>query len=193
MIRTLLFTFCLLNTLVGYAQQPATAKNDTWGAAPKTRDDRYSNPKSKLYAGPDGWYNFGEVRAVVDNAAKTVYAFKGGFRLTMHTFTTVESGQNRVMMLDFGTDTPGVGTYQIAGTASPAQQKVELSFSDITKTEIRDWKGNDGAGTVTVSKVNGFLYVRCRNVLLQPTGGIWQADALKKPMTLGFEGAVAPD
>ncbi|WP_375448011.1 hypothetical protein [uncultured Fibrella sp.] len=189
MKRTLLVAICLLATATAYAQ---TAKNDTWGKAPEARDDRYSNPKSKLYAGPDGWYNFGEVRAVVSNAAKTAYGFKGGFHRIMQTFTAVESGQNRVMTLNFGTDAPAVGTYQVSKTADPAQKKVELSFSDITKTEIRNWKGNNGAGTVTVSKVNGFLYVKCRNVLLQPDG-IRQAEDLKNPMTIGFEGAISPE
>lgn len=189
MKRTLLVAVCLLATATTYAQ---TAQNDTWGKAPEARDDRYSNPKSKLYAGPDGWYNYGEVRATVNNATKTAYAYKGGFQLTMHTFTAVESGQNRLMALDFGTDTPAVGTYQVSKKADPAQKKVELSFTDITKSEIRNWKGNEGAGTVTVSKVNGFLYVKCRNVLLHPDG-IRQSEELKKPMTIGFEGAVAPE
>ncbi|MEZ0541945.1 hypothetical protein [Fibrella arboris] len=189
MKRTLFAAICLLPA---FTQQPATTKNDTWGKAPDARDDRYSNPKSALYAGPDGWYNYGEVRATVDNAAKTAYAYKGGFQLTMHTFTAVEPSKNRLMTLDFGTDTPAVGTYQVSKKANPAQKKVELSFSDITKSEIRDWKGNDGAGTITVSTVNRFLYVKYRNVTLQPDG-IRQADDLKKPMTIGFEGAIAPE
>lgn len=189
MKRTLLIAVCLLATATTYAQ---TAKNDTWGKPPTASDDRYSNPKSKLYSGPDGWYNYGEVRAVVANTAKTAYSYKGGFQLTMHTFTAVESGQNRVMSLNFGTDTPAVGTYQVSKTANPAQKKVELSFSDITKGEIRNWAGEDGAGTVTVSRVNGFLYVKCRNVLLQPNG-LRQAEDLKKPMTIGFEGAISPN
>lgn len=193
MKRALLVALCLIVTLVGHAQQPNGAKNDTWGKAPTASDDRFSNPKSKLYAGPDGWFNYGEVRATVNNTAKTSYAYKGGFQLTTHTFTAVESGQNRVMSLDFGTDTPAVGTYQVGGTANPAQKKVELSFTDIVKNEIRNWKGDDGAGTVVVSKVNGFLYIKCRNVALQPDGGIHHSTDLKKPMTLGFEGAIAPD
>lgn len=176
--------------LGGQAQQPTTAKNDTWGKSPTASDDRFSNPRSKLYAGPDGWYNVGEVRAVVSNAAKTAYTFKGGFRLTMHTFTAVESGQNRVMTLDFGTDTPALGTYQVSGKANAAQKKVLLSFTDVAKGEIRNWEGEDGAGVVTVSKVNGFLYMKCRNVLLQPSGGVRHAADLKKPLALGFEGAV---
>ncbi|XWW44139.1 hypothetical protein JYG30_15320 [Fibrella sp. USSR17] len=194
MKRTLYVALSLFVTVSIHAQQPGSStQNDTWGKAASAPDDRYTNPKSKLYAGPDGWYNYGEVRAEVANTAKTAYRFKGGFNLIMHTFTAVEPGQNRVMTLDFGTDTPAVGTYQVSGKASPAQKKVELSFSDILKSEIRDWKGADGAGTVSVSKVNGFLYIKCRNVLLQPTGGIKQADETKKAMTLGFEGAIAPD
>ncbi|MBO0948513.1 hypothetical protein [Fibrella forsythiae] len=192
MKRTLFVAVYLLTVFTTFAQQPAPVKNDTWGKASAARDDRYTNPKSAVYAGPDGWYNFGEVRAMVDNAAKTAYTFKGGFQLTMHTFTAVEPSKNRLMTLDFGTDTPAVGTYQVGKKANPEQKQVEVSFSDITKTEIRDWKGNDGAGAVTVSKVNGFLYVKCRNVLLQPDG-IHQADELKKPMTIGFEGAIAPE
>ena len=60
-------------TLLAQAQ-PA----DTWSNAPTASDDRYTNPKSKLYAGPNGWHNFGEVRAEVANAAKTAYSFKTG-------------------------------------------------------------------------------------------------------------------
>ena len=44
-----------------HAQAPAGA--DVWGKSPSASDDRFSNPKSKLYAGPDGYWNAGEVRA----------------------------------------------------------------------------------------------------------------------------------
>ena len=39
------------------------------------------------------------------------------------------------------------------------------------------------------SKVNGFLYVSTRNVLLKPSGLSHKGERAK-PMTLGFEGAM---
>lgn len=59
----------LLACVVSHAQPAPPAGNDTWGNVPTASDDRFTNPKSKLYAGPNGWHNFGEVRAEVAGAA----------------------------------------------------------------------------------------------------------------------------
>jgi hypothetical protein len=185
---SILVALCLLAEFVGYAQP----SDDTWGNVPPASDDRFSNPKSKLYAGPNGWFNYGEVRATVSNAAKTRYAYKGGFQYNSQAeFTAVEQGKPRVLQIDFGTERPAPGTYQVSSKADPAGKKVYLSFSDTADGKLRGWDSSDQAGTVTVSLVNKFLYVKCRSVALQPTG-IHNTGDLKNPMTVGFEGAIAP-
>ena len=64
-----------------------------------------------------------------------------------------------------------------------------LLFAHANNSRILEWSPQDGAGTLTVTSVNGFLYVSTRNVLLKPSGlshkGEWA-----KPMTLGFDGAI---
>ena len=66
---------------------------------------------------------------------------------------------------------------------------MKLSFADVGNSRILEGSSGDGAGTLTVTSVNGFLYVTTRNVTLKPSGlsnkGEWA-----KPMTLGFEGAM---
>ncbi len=190
-ISVLASIFALMATR-SVAQQPGTAETDTWSIVTKAPDDRYTNPKSKLYNGPNGWYNFGEVRAKVSNAAKTDYSFQGGFHETTGQFVAAISGQLQVMSLDFGTDKPAVGTYQVSGTANVARKKVMVSFADVSGKKLKFWESADGAGAVTVSMVNGFLYVKFRNLTLQPKGMDNTGD-FKKPMTIGFEGAIAPE
>lgn len=177
-----------------YAQAPASkAGDDTWGVAPTARDDRFSNPKSALYAGPDGWFNFGEVRSTLGGVANPKYQFKGGFNLTTHTFVAVSPSPGlQVMSLDFETDTPAAGTYEVGPKASPAQKKVKVEFSDVSEKKIRNWGSSEKAGTLTVKNVNGFLYVKFRNVVLQPNG-MSNADDTKAPLAIGFEGAIAPE
>lgn len=96
------------------------------------------------------------------------------------------------MSLDFGTEKPAVGTYQVSGKANVAQKKATVSFADVSGQKIKEWTGDEGAGTITVSKVNGFLYVKYRNLTLQPRG-MHNTGDFKNPMTIGFEGAIAPE
>lgn len=182
----------LVSITIGYAQQPSPSTGDTWSNVTPARDDRYTNPKSKLYSGPNGWYNFGEVRADVSNAAKTHYGYKGGFQLTTHEFSAVDANKLQLLTMDFGTDEPAVGVYQVSSEGNTAQKKVRLSFADVSDQKLRNWTSENGAGTITLSRVNGFLYVKCRSVKLAPTG-LNNTGDLKEPMTLGFEGALAPE
>ena len=66
---------------------------------------------------------------------------------------------------------------------------MKLSFADVGNSRILEWSSGDGAGTLAVTSVHGFLYMTTRNVTLKPSGlstkGEWA-----KPMTLGFEGAM---
>ena len=188
-MKSFLFVaLCLLAVGIGYAQSP----DDTWGNVPPASDDRFSNPKSKLYAGPNGWFNYGEVRAVVSNAPKIRYAYKGGFRyVSQAEFTAVESGKPRVLQMDFGTEHPAPGTYQVSSKADLTSKKVYMSFSDTSDGKLIEWGSSDKAGTVVVSMVQKFLYVKCRAVQLQPTG-IHNKGDLENPLTVGFEGAIAP-
>ena len=181
---SLLTALCILSTVPGFAQQPA-GKPEVWGASPPASDDRFSNPKSKLYAGPDGYWNAGEVRA---NTGTKVYKFKGAFLLTGKQIIAVKDLQS--LLFDFGIDTqPAPGVYKITGKGNAAQKTVKLSFADVGNNRIVEWSSADGAGTLTVTSVNGFLYATTRNVALKPSGmsnkGEWS-----KPMTLGFEGAM---
>lgn len=181
---------CLLAFGLVHAQAPAA---DTWSAMPQASDDRFSNPKSKLYAGPNGWWGTGQVRAVVNNPAKTpAYEYRGSFSYNKM-FSAVDSATKlRVMGLDFGTEKPAPGTYTASAQPDAGQKKVQVSFSDVSDKKIRNWTSADKGGTVTVSQVNGFLYIRMRDVLLQPNG-IHNTAELKFPMTVGFEGAVPPE
>ena len=45
----------LLALTLSQVQSQAPAGADAWGKSPPASDDRFSNPKSKLYAGPDGY------------------------------------------------------------------------------------------------------------------------------------------
>jgi hypothetical protein len=194
MKKQTLVAACLLLSLTGSveAQSPQSSTSDTWGSAPTARDDRFSNPKSPLYSGPDGWYNSGEVRAEVSNAAKTRYAYKSGFQTMTPLIVAAEANNLRVMNFDFGVDRPAPGVYQLAGKANAAQKKANVAFTDVSDKKIRAWASNDKSGTVTVSLVNGFLYFKCRGVILQPTG-LNNTGDLKNPMVLGFEGALKPE
>ncbi|MEO6686535.1 MAG: hypothetical protein ABIN24_11245, partial [Dyadobacter sp.] len=60
MKETVLLIAGLLISIFSFAQQ---ATSDSWSNVTQAPDDRYTNPKKPLYAGPNGWYNFGEVRA----------------------------------------------------------------------------------------------------------------------------------
>ena len=170
---------------LSHVQAQAPAGADVWGKSPSASDDRFSNPKSKLYAGPDGYFNSGEVRATTGN---TAYKFNGAFRLISKQIIAVNGLQT--LLFDFGIDTqPAPGVYKIAGKGNVAQKTVKLSFADVGNSRILEWSSEDGAGTLTVTAVNGFLYATTRNVALKPSGmsnkGEWA-----KPMALGFEGAM---
>ena len=184
--RTFLAAMGLLACVASHAQ-PA----DTWGNVPPAPDDRYTNPKGMLYAGPNGWYNFGEVRAEVANAAKTAYSFKTGlhYLATPQAYVFASDGQLRTLMLDFGTDKPAPGTYDAASKANAAQKKVAVSFADVSGNKLLEWKSADKSGTVVVSEVNGHRYFKARGLRLAPQG-LHNTGDLKQPMTLGLEGAV---
>ena len=191
MRKALLATMLAAIALGSYAQAPKT--DDTWSNVPPASDDRYTNPKAPLYAGPNGWFNFGEVRTTLGGVSKPKYQFKGGFNLTAHVFSAVAPSPGlQLMSLDFGTDAPAVGAYEAGTTANPAQRKVKVEVSDVSEKKIRNWGSAAKGGVVTVSKLNGFLYVKYRGVVLQPNG-ISNAAESKAPITIGFEGAVKPD
>lgn len=189
MRHTLLLCTALLASFLAHAQ-PAT---DTWGNVPQAPDDRFTNPKSKLYAGPNGWFNFGELRA---DAGSKHYALKAGlqYMATPKAFLLTSSNQLQTAMLDFGTATPAAGTYQVADKPDLAARKVHVSFADVSNQKIVEWqsRGASSAGSVAVTQVNGFLYFKARNVRLVPTG-MHNAGELKQPLVLGLEGAAKPD
>lgn len=168
----------------------AAAKADVWGKSPTASDDRFSNPKSKLYAGPDGWCNAGEVRAMVSNAAKTPYQYQASFQQIGDDYDAVK--QLQVLHFEFGTATlPKPGVYKIGNKGNAEQKTVSFSFSDVGNQQLKEWRSENGAGTLTISLVNGYTYFTCRNVVLQPAG-LSNTGEMKKPLTLGFEGALVP-
>jgi hypothetical protein len=191
-MKFLTLTACSLLTIVSaIAQLPDAAKADVWGHAPSASDDRFSNPKSKLYAGPDGWFNTGEVRAAVSNAARTAYKYTASFRLVSGNYVAVKD--LLVLNMAFGTAArPKTGVYTVGPKGNAAQNVVHLSFADVSDNQIKEWSAQAGAGTLTISSVNGFTYFTCRNVVLQPTG-MSNKGEMKTPLTLGFEGALAPE
>lgn len=166
------------------AQAPARA--DVWGKSPAASDDRFSNPKSKLYAGPDGYWDTGELRATTGT---TNYQFKRTFRVISGTVTAVKDLQT--LSFDFGAEgLPKPGVYKIGSKGNAAQMTVKLSFADVANQQIKEWRTADGAGTLTVSLANGFAYFTTRDVKLAPQDTISKTSDWKKPMMLGFEGAI---
>jgi len=182
-MKAFLSCMALLLSIISYAQKPAA---DTWSNVPTAGDDRFTNPKSAVYAGPNGWWNFGEVRAEGTTNATVKYGFKGGINENSEIFNLAESGKLLVLSMDFGTSEPAPGTYEIGKEASQAQNKVAVSFGDVANKKIKNW--SNGTGTVIVSKSNGFLYFKCRNAILQPSG-VYNEGNDKQPLKVGFEGA----
>lgn len=187
----------LLACVVSHAQPaPAApaAGNDTWGNVPTASDDRFTNPKSKLYAGPNGWHNFGEVRAEVAGAAGKRYAMKTGLNYleTPKSFVFASNAQLQVTEVDFGTHKPAPGVYEVSAKPSAAQKQAKVSFMDSSGGKLLGWQSGDKAGSVTVSQVNGYLYVKARGLRLAPVG-MHNTGDLKQPMVLGVEGAVVPE
>lgn len=179
--------------LTASVAQPAPPAVDTWGNVSPAPDDRYTNPKGKLYAGPNGWHNFGEVRAEVAGAAGKRYAFKTGlnYNETPQSFMFASNSQLQLVSVSFGTEKPAPGVYEVGAKAVAAQKKASVSLLDSSGGKLLGWDSTEKAGTVTVSQVNGYLYLKSRGLRLVPTGMSNKGD-LKQPMTLGFEGAVAP-
>lgn len=170
-----------------HAQTPA--RTDVWGKSPPGSDDRFSNPKSKLYAGPDGYWNSGELRATSGAAS---YKFQGAFRVISGAVTAVKGLET--LHFDFGAEgMPKPGVYKVGGKGNAAQNIVKLSFADVANQQIKEWRTADGAGTLTVSLVNGFAYFTARDVKLAPQDTISKTTDWKKPMALGFEGAIKLD
>jgi hypothetical protein len=184
-ISHLIGALCLVFAVQGVAQT-ATVKSDVWGKSPPASDDRFSNPKSKLYAGPDGYFDTGELRAT---SGATSYKFQGTFRMINGNPVAVKDLEK--LFFNFGSkEQPKPGVYKIAARGNAAQMMVRLSFSAVANQQIKEWRSVDGAGTLTVSLVNGFVYFTMRDVKLEPQDTISQGGDWKKPMTLGFEGAM---
>lgn len=184
------FVGSLLLTVSAIAQAPDSKRSDVWGKAPDGSDDRFSNPKSQLYAGPDGWFNTGEVRATVGNSAKTPYQFIADFQIVSGDFTAVKG--LLVLTIKFGSPAvPKPGVYKIGSKVDAAENKVQFLFDDVRDNQLKGWTSEASAGTLTVSLVNGFTFFTCRDVVLQPSGMSNQGE-MKNPLTLGFEGALAP-
>ncbi len=168
------------------SQVHAQAGADVWGKSPPASDDRFSNPKSKLYAGPDGYWNTGEVRAT---SGATNYKFQGAFRVISGAVTAVKDLET--LHFDFGArGMPKPGVYKIGGKGDATQNVVKLSFADVANQQIKEWRSADGAGTLTIKVVNGFAYFTARDVKLAPQTTISKNTDWKKPMTLGVEGAI---
>jgi hypothetical protein len=180
--------FLILLSIPSFAQQPV---NDTWSNVPKAQDDRYTNPKSAVYAGPNGWWNFGEIRAEGVTSPTLKYTYKGGLTTNSEIFSLNESGRLQILNIDFGTDQPAPGTYQIAEKGDKAGKRVAVSFSDLSDKTIKNWSGDAASGTVSVTRSGDFIYFKGRNILLQPSG-VYNKDQSKQALKLGFEGASKP-
>lgn len=184
MQRTLLFCVALAASALASAQPAA----DTWSNVPAASDDRFTNPKSKLYAGPNGWFNYGELRA---SAGAKQYTVKAGLQYisTPEAFVLASSDKLQLATLDFGSAAPAPGVYQVAAQPNLAARKVKGNFADVSNKKIVEWSSGGAAkGSVTVSQVNGFLYFKARDVQLTPSGP-HNAGDLKGPLVFGIEGA----
>lgn len=184
MHRKLFFCVALAASALAHAQPAA----DAWTNVSPAPDDRYTNPKSKLYAGPNGWFNYGELRA---SAGAKEYALKAGllYLATSEAFVLAPSDKLQVASLNFGSATPAPGVYQVAAQPNLAARKVKVNFADVSNKKIVEWNSGGAAkGSVTVSQVNGFLYFKARDLQLTPSG-LHNAGDLKRPLVLGIEGA----
>lgn len=193
LIRSLLpvALFGLLGVTNGVAESPDPAAPGVWGKSPETTDDRSSNPGNPRYLGPDGWFNSGEVRAVVSNAAHASYQYKGSFKVGPDGFVAVNDAQ--VLFFDFGgRRRPAPGEYAIAARGSTTDKTVRLIFVDLSDRQIRTWISRNGAGVLTVKLVNGFSCFTFRNVTLQPNHLPNTGDFVA-PLVIGFEGALSPE
>lgn len=163
--------------------------SDVWGAPPEASDDRFTNPDKPLYAGPDGWWNTGEVRA--KNDAGDVFQFKGSFIENNALFIAVKDLQ--ALSMDFGTATrPAPGEYKIGSKGDMAAKTVRFSFSITDSSHIREWTSNADAGELAVKLVHGFTVFTCRGVVLHAASTAGD-DGNGAPITLGFEGALSPE
>lgn len=182
------FLFCLFISIPIFAQKPAA---NTWSNVPKAQDDRYTNPKSAVYAGPNGWWNFGEVRAEGASSPTLKFSYKGGLSTNSGIFSLNESGKLQILNVDFGTDEPIPGTYQITKKPDLSGKTVSVSFSDVANKAIRSWSGDNGSGTIIVTKSGDFIYLKARNIVLQPSD-VYNKNESKQALKLGFEGALKP-
>jgi hypothetical protein len=184
MQRKLFFCLALAASALAHAQPAA----DAWTNVPPAPDDRYTNPKRPLYAGPNGWFNFGELRA---SAGAKQYNLKAGLQYipTPAAFVLASNDKLQLATLDFGSATPAPGVYQVAGQPNAAARKVKVNFADVSNKKIVEWNSAGAAkGSVTVSQVNGFWYFKARDLQLMPSG-LHNAGDLKNPLVLGIEGA----
>lgn len=180
----LVFCIALAGSALAHAQPAA----DAWTNVPTASDDRYTNPKSALYAGPNGWFNYGELRA---SAGAKQYTLKAGLQYisTPEAFVLASNDKLQLATLDFGSAAPVPGVYQVAAQPNLAARKVKVNFADVSNKKIVEWNSGGAAkGSVTVSQVNGFLYFKARDLQLTPSGPHNTGD-LKRPLAFGIEGA----
>lgn len=181
--------------LLGLLAMAAQASADApWSNVPSASDDRYTNPKSAVYAGPNGWYNFGELRSQLGE--KAAYSYKGGLNVSTDMVVLVSSQQpTQVLSLDFGVDPDeqmlAPGSYTVSATADYAQRQVKVGFGDSGGGKIVGWASESGAGTVVVSHVEGFVYLSARGLKLTPSM-VYNKGDNASVLVVGFEGAIKP-
>lgn len=173
-----------------------TAQAEPWGQSPAASDDRFSNPNKPLYAGPDGWWNTGEVRAGVNDPAKTAYAFKGSFSIISNEFVAVGGPDKlQTVLFDFVENgVPAPGDYRVTTKGSLKGKTVRISVADVSGDKIREWTPTDNSGVLTVKLLHGFLYFTCRDLKLQAVESLManHGTTANTIMSFGFEGALSP-
>jgi hypothetical protein len=185
----------LLVALLALASLASVHAAEPWGQSPPASDDRFSNPSKPLYAGPDGWWNTGEVRAQVTDTAKTRYAYKGSFSIVHNEFISVGGPDKlQTVLFDFvDNGVPAPGDYRVTTKGSLKNKTVRISFADTSGGKIREWTPVEDAGVLTVKIVHRFLYFTCRNLKLQAIESpMSNHDTANTIMTFGFEGAMSP-
>lgn len=187
-IKTALSSLGLLLAMAVHASPDAP-----WSNVPSASDDRFTNPKSALYAGPNGWYNFGELRSQLGE--KAAYSYKGGLNVTTGMVVLVSAQQPaHVLSLDFGVEPNeqlAPGSYTVSATADYAQRHVKVSFADTSGGQILSWDSESGAGSISVSHVEGFVYFSARAVKLMPSM-LYNKGDNTRALAVGFEGAAKP-
>ena len=174
MRRFVFALLCLASLSAAWAQPPKPASDDSWTNHLPAPDDRYSNPKSPLYNGPNGWFSAGRVLAVVGPTGSLRYDYKASLNSASDGFAATESAQLHLMYMAFGTPKPADGVWEVAAKPDAAKKKVQVSDEESVWKQSLYQCAYSGR---TLRQAKGIFYARLKK---WPTSSMrlnpWSAD-----------------